>query len=132
MNLLKTMSQLLTPESKPACTTQRVSYLAPLANIVETTDGYVIQAELPGVDKTGVSVTVENGELTIVGTRAPRESEGQPLYREQRQKDYRRKFEIDSSIDASRITAKIEQGLLTLTLPKSESVKPRTIAVGDN
>ena len=133
MNILKSMSQLFTPESKTAApASERATYLTPLANILETPDGYVLQAELPGVDKGGVSVTVENGELTIVGTRSPQEKRGEALYRERRTRDFRRKFEIDSSIDSSRISAKIEQGLLTLHLPKSEAVKPRSIAVGDN
>jgi HSP20 family protein len=133
MNILKSMSQLFTPESKPeAAATERAAYLSPLANILETADGYVLQAEMPGVEKGGVSITVENGELTIVGTRSLRENRGQALYRERRKHDFRRKFEIDSSIDASRISAKIDQGLLTLNLPKSEAVKPRTISVGDN
>jgi HSP20 family protein len=133
MNILKTMSQLFTPESKPAAPVrQRTTYVTPLANILETAEGYVLQAELPGVDKSGLSVTVENGELTIVGTRTRRETSGQLLHRERRSDDFRRSFEIDASIDASRITAKLDQGLLTLNLPKSEAVKPRTIAVGDN
>jgi HSP20 family protein len=133
MNILKSMSQLFTPESKSTTpATERASYLSPLANILETADGYVLQAEMPGVGKDGVSVTVENGELTIVGTRSASENRGESLYRERRKHDYRRKFEIDSSIDASRISAKIDQGLLTLHLPKSEAVKPRTITVGDN
>src|SRR5262245_41306585 len=121
MNILKTMSQLFTPESKSAAPTrERTTYVTPLANILETADGYVLQAELPGVEKSGLSVTVENGELTIVGTRTRHEVRGQLLHRERRQDDFRRSFEIDASIDASRITAKLDQGLLTLNLPKSE------------
>jgi HSP20 family protein len=54
---------------------------------------------------------------------------GDLVYGESRPLDYRRVFELDPSIDAARITAKVEQGVLTLTLPKAESVKPRKIAV---
>jgi HSP20 family protein len=53
------------------------------------------------------------------------------VYRETRGFDYRRAFEIDPSIDTAKITAKIDQGVLTLTLPKAESVKPRKITVTD-
>jgi len=108
---------------------KRVSYLTPLANILETKDAYVLEAEMPGVTKEGLDVSVENGELTIVGRRAPVAPQGQALYRESRGFDYRRTFEIDPSIDAARISAKLDQGVLTLTLPKAESVKPRKIAV---
>jgi len=127
------MNQLLNPEQKAATGNgaSRVSYLTPLANILETKDGYVLEAEMPGVSKDGLEITVENGELTIVGRRAGHAAQGQPLYRESRTQDYRRVFEIDSSIDTAKVVAKMEQGVLTLHLPKAESVKPRKIAVTD-
>ena len=111
--------------------TSRVSYLTPLANILETGDGYVLEAEMPGVSKDGLQITVENGELVILGRRTAYESPGTQLYGETRPVDYRRAFEIDPSIDAARITAKMDQGVLTLTLPKAEAVKPRKIVVTD-
>ena len=109
----------------------RVNYLTPLANIVETEDGYVLQAEMPGVSRDGLEVTVDNGDLTIVGRRKSYESPGVLLYGESRRADFRRTFEIDPSINATGITAKIEQGVLTLHLPKAEAVKPRRISVTD-
>ena len=111
--------------------TARVNYLTPLANILETQDGYVLEAEMPGVAKDGLEVTVENGQLTILGRRAAYAGAGTTLYRETRGSDYRRVFEIDASIDAAKIGAKLEQGVLTLHLPKSEAVKPRRIVVND-
>lgn len=107
----------------------RVPYLTPLANIVENKEGYVLEAEMPGVSKDGLEVSVENGELTIFGRRAPFEAPGREVYRESRPLDYRRTFELDPSIDAAKINAKIDQGVLTLHLPKAESVKPRKIVV---
>lgn len=108
---------------------QKVTYTTPLANIRETKDGYVLEAEMPGVTKDGLEVTVENGELAIVGRRAPVADVGRSVYRESRGSDYRRAFELDPSIDSGKISAKIEQGVLTLHLPKAESVKPRKISV---
>ena len=61
--------------------------------------------------------------------RAAHVSTNPPLTRESRGNDYRRVFEIDPSIDAAKISAKIEQGVLTLHLPKAEAVKPRKIVV---
>jgi hypothetical protein len=55
--------------------------------------------------------------------------EGILIHRESRQESYRRTFELDPSIDASKISAKIDQGVVTLTLPKAEHVKPRKITV---
>ena len=56
-------------------------------------------------------------------------SAGTPLFRERNLADYRRVFELDPAIDAKRIAAKMDQGVLMLTLPKSEKVKPRRISV---
>ena len=61
--------------------------------------------------------------------RAAHVSTNPPLHRESRGNDYRRVFEIDPSIDATKISAKIDQGVLTLHLPKTEAVKPRKIVV---
>ena len=121
------------PTSQPEAAqngANRVNYLTPLANILETKDGYVLEAEMPGVNKDGLEVTVENGELTIVGHRAAVASRGREMYRESRAFDYRRSFELDPAIDTAKIAAKIDQGLLTLHLPKTEAVKPRKITVG--
>jgi HSP20 family protein len=107
----------------------RVNYLTPLANILESKDGYVLEAEMPGVNKDGLEITVEDGELTIVGRRTVGEVRGRELHRESRAFDFRRSFELDPSIDTTKISAKIDQGVLTLHLPKAEAVRPRKIAV---
>jgi len=107
----------------------RVEYVTPPANILESKDGYVLEAEMPGVSKDGLEVTVENGELTILGHRAPVDSKGREVYRESRRLDFRRSFELDPSIDTAKIVAQMDQGVLTLHLPKTEAVKPRKIAV---
>jgi HSP20 family protein len=84
---------------------------------------------MPGVSKDGLEITVENGDLQIVGRRTGVSENGKEVYRESRGLDYRRVFELDPSIDAAHITAKMEQGVLRLHLPKAESVKPRKITV---
>lgn len=126
------MNTLAKNESQPAAPTHgRSQYLVPLANILETKDGYVLEAEMPGVGKDGLDLTVGSGGLTIVGRRTVAAPRGTNLYRESRDLDYRRVFELDPSIDGSKISAKVEQGLLRLHLPKTEAVKPRKIAVTD-
>ena len=55
--------------------------------------------------------------------------QGTIVHRESRRENFRRAFELDPSIDTGKISAKIEQGVVTLTLPKAEQVKPRKIAV---
>jgi len=109
----------------------REEYMAPEVNIFETKDGYVLEAEMPGVGKDGLEITLDNNEITITGRRSPETVAGQPVFRERRLADYRRVFELDPAIDTAKIAAKLEQGVLTLTLPKSERVKPRKITVSD-
>ena len=125
MNSTLTKPETKTPAPRNGCAT----YITPLANIVETKDGYALEAEMPGVGKEDLEITVANGELTIVGHRRVVQPKGTALHRETRQVDYRRVFELDSSIDTSRIAAQVEQGVLILQLPKAESLKPRKITV---
>ena len=110
---------------------RREEYVAPEVNIFETKESYVLEAEMPGVNKENLEITLEDNEITIVGRRAVETAPGQPLFRERRQADYRRVFELDPAIDAPKISARMDQGVLTLTLPKSERVKPRKIRVDD-
>lgn len=107
------------------------NFVTPEVNIFETSDGYVVEAEMPGVAKSGLDVTVERNELTIVGRREKEELKAGAIYRESSTADYRRVFELDPAIDTAKIDAKIEQGLLTIRLPKSEQVKPRKVTVSD-
>jgi HSP20 family protein len=108
---------------------QSEQFIAPSASVVEAEDGYTLEVEMPGVNKDGLEISVENNELTIVGRRSHPSVEGKLIHRESRSENYRRAFELDPSIDADKITAKIDQGVATLTLPKAEHVKPRKITV---
>jgi HSP20 family protein len=114
-------------ENLPRQSTEK--YLLPVVNIYETTDGYTLEADLPGVGKDGVEISTEANTLTILGHRERAENAGEQLYRESAAAGYRRVFELDPAIDAARISAKMDHGVLTVTLPKSESVKPRKITV---
>jgi HSP20 family protein len=105
------------------------NFVAPEVNILETNDGYVLEAEMPGVSKDGLEITLDGNQITIIGRRIPETVTGQPLFQERHLADFRRVFELDPAVDTSRISARMEQGVLTLTLPKSERVKPRKIAV---
>ena len=108
---------------------ERRGWVQPQVNIVESKDGYVLEAEMPGVGKDGLEVLLEGNELTIIGRRTPEAAGVQLLYRESSDRDYRRTFELDPAIDTGRINAKMDNGILFLELPKSEKVKPRKITV---
>lgn len=104
-------------------------YVSPVVNICETQEGYVLQAEMPGINKEGLEIMLEGNEIAIVGHRHSDDLPGKPVFRESNSADFRRVFELDPAIDTSKISAKVDQGVLTLTLPKSEKVKPRRIKV---
>jgi HSP20 family protein len=104
-------------------------FLAPAASVIEAGDGYTLEIEMPGVSKDGLDISIENNELTIMGRRSFPTVEGTLIHHESRPENFRRTFELDPSIDADKISAKIEQGLATLSLPKAEHVKPRKIPV---
>ena len=107
----------------------RRDYAVPEVDIFETKDGYVVEAEMPGVDKDGLEITLEGSELAIVGRRRAEAMPGQSVFRESSGRDYRRVFELDPVVDTGKIAAKMDQGVLRLTLPKSGRVKPRRITV---
>jgi len=89
----------------------------------------MLEIEMPGVRKDGLEISLENNELAIIGRRSLPAVEGTVVHRESRPENLRRVFELDPSIDGDKISAKIDQGLVTLTLPKAEHVKPRKITV---
>lgn len=124
------MNETLTqaaPETRSTATPP--TFIVPRADIREEKDDYIVALEMPGVRKDGLEVLVENSELTIIGRRAEIPLKGDLLYSESRRNDFRRVFELDSSIDTEKITAKMENGIVTLTLPKAEKVRPRKIEV---
>jgi HSP20 family protein len=116
-------------QTKQCRTAAELPFVAPEVNIYETEKNFVLQAEMPGVNKSGLEVTLEGSTLTFVGRRSEAPVVGTPLYRETRPLNYRRSFELDPSIDTNKIVAEIQQGVLTLTLPKAERVQPRRIEI---
>ena len=119
----------LTRETHESDRGQAEQVVTPPASVTEIADGYMLAVEMPGVKKDGLEISIENNELTIVGRRSLPAVEGTLIHRESRPENFRRVFELDPSIDANKISAKVNQGLVTLTLPKAEHVKPRKITV---
>jgi HSP20 family protein len=103
----------------------------PPVNITAANDEYLLEIEMPGVNREGLEISVEGHELTIVGKRAPEQIAGELVYRESSDADYRRVFEISSDIDTGKISAEMHQGIVKLHLPKAERVKPRKIKIVD-
>ena len=125
------MTSNLVRENNGTATNRRDAerFITPPASVNENADGYTLELEMPGVSKDGLEISVENNELSIIGRRSMPTIEGTPIHRESRSHNYRRVFEIDPSIDSGKIVARMNQGIVTLTLPKAEQVKPRKITV---
>ncbi len=102
----------------------------PAVDILENTNEIIVLADMPGVESKDVDIDLNNNQLTIVGRIEPAEGEKEvSLYKEFNWGDYYRSFALSEVIDQGKITAKMEQGVLRLTLPKVEKMKPRKIAI---
>jgi len=103
----------------------------PVTDIFETQDALKVVLEMPGVDKGSVEVRVENDVLTIDGQVDFSKYEGlSPVYTEYNVGNYTRSFQLSNKIDQERISADLQDGVVTLVLPKAERAKPRKITVG--
>ncbi len=109
--------------------TSNAKYLRPAASVIEKPEGFIIEADLPGVAREGIALNVENGVLTIQGHRKPVAGVGRSLHRESTSLDYRRAFQLGREIDGGKVTARFDQGVLQVFLPKSEALKPRRIDI---
>lgn len=97
---------------------------------ISEADGKVrLRLEMPGVDRTGLEVSVEKNELIIVGRPAAPAAAGNYLLRERQIGEYRKRFILDDSIDRDSIAAAIQDGVLELSLDTKEAAKPRKIAI---
>lgn len=104
---------------------------APRVDIAETDAAYVIKAEIPGVRKEDVKITVDNGILTISGERKEeKEEKDKKFHRVERiYGSFSRSFTLPDNVDESKIDAEFKDGVLTLTIPKTEKAKPRAVEV---
>jgi HSP20 family protein len=102
----------------------------PNADIYETPNELQVVLEIPGIEKNNVGINLEDGVLHVEGRLDLSKYAGlQPLYTEYNVGHYSRSFQLSSKIDQSKIAAEMNNGVLSLTLPKVEEAKPRTIRV---
>jgi HSP20 family protein len=102
----------------------------PAVDILEDPTGITMVADMPGVDGKNVDIDLKDNQLTITGRIDPVEGEKEvSLYKEFLYGDYIRQFTLSYVIDQNKITAKMEDGILRLILPKVEKMKPQKIKV---
>ena len=119
------MQQFLTEEIVPAAPVQ------PVIDVEEYENESVVLVELPGVKKEDISISVENGLLTLKGERKPllTAEVKRVLHREIEARQFGRTIRMPHAVDITAVSAELENGILKVTLPKSAEVRPRTIEV---
>lgn len=115
----------------PFFTARPVSAFAPAFEVKETTESFVLKADLPGVDEKDLDIAVHSGVLTVSGVRAAeerKEGDSYVLY-ERQYGSFSRSFALPEMADGERIEAAMTNGVLTLTIAKRAGAKPRKIAI---
>jgi HSP20 family protein len=106
-------------------------FYVPYADIFETDDALMVVMEMPGVEKQGIDVALENNVLRVEGRIDFTKYEGmEPVYTEYNVGHYTRSFTLSNRIDRERISAQLDDGVLALTLPKLKEAQPRRISIG--
>jgi HSP20 family protein len=111
-----------------------LSVPAPAVNVWETADAFHVELEVPGFVQDNLQVQVsQKTHLTIQGERPAQEAEGGRWHRRERMSGrFSRVLELPAPVDADKVEAKLENGVLHLSLPKAEEAKPRRIVVKSN
>jgi HSP20 family protein len=106
----------------------------PAVDLFEDKDNVFVKAELPGLKKEDIDVSLEDGVLTISGERKSEEKvEGQEARRSERfYGQFRRSITLSSEVKADHVTATYKDGVLTVALPKVEAAKPKQIEIKAN
>ena len=106
-------------------------YYVPYADIYETDEALSVVMEMPGVERNNINVALENNVLRVDGQiDFSKYDDMEPVYTEYNVGHYTRSFTLSNRIDQDKISAQLEDGVLTLTLPKAKEAQPRRISIG--
>jgi HSP20 family protein len=111
-------------------TTDGVERWVPAADIVESDDSYLIEMDLPGVDQDDVDIEINGRELTVSGEVKEKERAGILRRRTRKVGEFSYSVTLPMEIDADAVTAHLDNGVLSITVPKSQRAKSRRIAIG--
>jgi HSP20 family protein len=127
MNLLFEESYLRPGSERTVRGGEQVAALP--VDVYETAGELVVMASIPGVDPGSVEITLEGDTLSIRGEGKLAQAEGNYLLQERRSGPFLRQLQINIPVQADKAEAAFDRGVLTLTIPKSEAIKPRQIKV---
>lgn len=134
MSLFNTLiPSLARPPAQPGETraTDLTHSVKPIYEVTETAEAFGVTVQLPGVAKADLEITVEESEVRIIGRRSWKQPEGwTALHRETVDAPFELVLAHENAVDTDKIVAELRDGLLRVSLPKHEAIKPRKIAVG--
>ena len=105
------------------------SFVKPPCDVYENADEFLLVVDVPGVTKEGLSIQMEQGEVTIEARRQEPAVQGKLLSTEYVPSDYQRRFALPADVEQEQVQAELRDGVLRIRLPKSESAKPRLIPI---
>ena len=111
--------------------TRQTSAFVPAFEVKETNDAFILKADIPGVSEADLDIAVHSNVLTVLGSRQAeerKEGESYALY-ERQYGSFSRSFSLPDVADSERVDAKLENGVLTLTIAKKAEAKPRKISI---
>ncbi len=120
---------MMTETGSKNITESKKIFQTPSADIYETEDIYSVKLEMPGVAKENLNVVIDDDELKITAESSIGENGANLKYADFRTANFSRTFRVGNDIDRNRIEAKLDNGVLTLILHKSEEVKPKKILI---
>ena len=119
------------PLARRTATKDEGEFVVPVYDIKESADAYGLEILLPGVVKDAVELQVDQNELVVTARRRWQAPNGwTEVFRETADADYRLRVDLSDAVNVEKINAELEQGVLRVTLPKAEALKPRKITVG--
>lgn len=102
---------------------------APSAEVTETEDAYLVEVDLPGVKRDDVTIDLIGNDLVVIGELKQKERQGLLRHRTRRTGQFSYRVTLPDSVDADKVDASLDEGVLAIRVPKSEAVKPRRIAI---
>jgi HSP20 family protein len=131
MNLRSEIDRLFDQSMNLDWPTERPIFGELAIDLSETDDNYLVQASIPGIDPNNLEISVTNNVLTVKGEfQEEKDEEGKQWHiRERRSGSFSRSVRFPILVEANKVVAEYENGVLNLTVPKAEEVKPKRIAI---
>ncbi|MFD7973710.1 Hsp20/alpha crystallin family protein [Streptomyces clavifer] len=104
---------------------------SPLADLHETDNAYVLEAELPGIEREDIEIEVSDRELRIAGKHKEREREGVLRHSTRRTGHFECRAQLPTDLKAEEVTAALSDGVLTVTVPKAQAAKPHRVEIAE-